>query len=100
MVPNENLMLGYSTGQWDGNTLVVTTSKVIPERLDEEGTPFSDNMVLLERYAPSDDGNRLNYTLLVTDPETFTEPFEVERYWAWRPEIVVGAYDCDRDQRL
>ena len=99
-VPNENLMLGYSTGQWDGNTLVVTTTKVIPERLDPVGTPFSEKMALLERFTPSDDGSRLDYTLLVTDPETFTKPFEVERYWEWRPEIIVGAYDCERDQSL
>lgn len=98
--PSENLLLGYSTGSWDGNTLVVTTSKVIPERLDGPGTPFSEQMVLLERYTPSEDGNRLNYTLRVTDPETFTESFEVERFWDWRPEIIVGPYDCDRNQTL
>ena len=98
--PDEYLLLGYSTGQWDGDTLVVTTSNVIPERLDGSGTPFSKKMELLERYTPSADGNRLNYTLQVTDAETFTESFEVERYWEWRPEIVVGPYDCDRDQEL
>ena len=99
-VPSENLLLGYSTGLWEGNTLVVTTIKVIPERLDASGTPFSEEMTLLERFTPTENGSRLNYTLRVTDPETFTEPFEVERHWEWRPEIIVGAYDCDRDQSL
>ena len=98
--PKENLLLGYSTGRWDGDTLVVMTSSVIPERIDGAGTPFSEEMVLLERYTPSEDGNRLNYTLRVTDAETFTESFEVERFWDWRPEIIVAPYDCDRDQSL
>jgi hypothetical protein len=98
--PEENLLLGYSTGRWEGDTLVVKTTSIIPERLDGSGTPFSEEMLLLERYTPSEGGNRLNYTLRVTDPETFTESFEVERFWDWRPEIIVGAYDCDRDQSL
>jgi hypothetical protein len=98
--PDESLLLGYSTGRWDGNTLVVMTSNVIPERIDGSGTPFSEEMALLERYTPSEDGNRLNYTLRVTDPETFTASFEVERFWDWRPEIIVAPYDCDRNQSL
>jgi len=94
------LMLGYSTGRWDGSVLVVTTTHITPDRFDNTGTPFSPDMLLVERFAPAEDGSRLNYTLNVTDPESFTESFEVERYWEWRPEITIGAYDCDRDQKL
>jgi len=98
--PDEFIMLGYSTGEWDGTSLVVTTTHVTPDRFDNAGTPFSPDMRLVERFSPSDDGGRLEYTLKVTDPKTFTKPLEVERYWEWRPEITVGAYDCDRDQNL
>ena len=98
--PGDFLMLGYSTGAWDGTTLVVTTTHVTPDRFDNLGTPFSSEMRLVERFSPSADGSRLDYTLNVSDPATFTESFEVGRYWQWRPEIAVGAYDCDRDQNL
>jgi len=98
--PGEYLMLGYSTGRWDGSTLIVTTTHITPDRLDNAGTPFGPNMLLVERFAPAENGSRMNYTLTVTDSATFTESFEVERYWEWRPEITVGAYDCDRDQKL
>ena len=98
--PDEFLMLGYSTGEWDGSSLIVTTTKVTPERIDNSGTPFGPNMHLRERFTPSDDGSRLDYALQITDPETFTEVLSVERYWDWRPEITLGAYDCDRDQSL
>ena len=96
----ESKMLGHSTGNWDGSTLVVVTTNVSVDRFDNLGTPFSEDMRLVERFTPSEDGSRLDYTLQVTDPRTFTAPFEVGRYWEWRPEIIVGAYDCDRDQRL
>ena len=99
-VPDALLMLGYSTGHWDGETLVVNTVNVTPERLDNLGTPFSEDMHLLERFTPTADGSRLDYTLTITDPATFTEPFETDRYWEWRPEISVRKYDCDRDQKL
>ncbi|MGI9271556.1 MAG: DUF6152 family protein [Woeseiaceae bacterium] len=98
--PDEFLRFGYSTGEWDETTLVVTTTQVSPDRFDNAGTPFSSEMRLVERFSPSDDGDRLDYTLVVSDPKTFTEPFEVKRYWEWRPEITVGAYDCERDQSL
>ncbi len=96
----ESKMLGHSTGNWDGSTLVVVTTNVSVDRFDNLGTPFSEDMRLVERFTPSEDGSRLDYTLQVTDPRTFTASFEVGRYWEWRPEIIVGAYDCDRDQRL
>lgn len=98
--PDDLLMLGYSSGEWDGDTLVVTTTHVTPDRFDNAGTPFSTAMRLVERFSPNDDGSRLDYTLEITDPETFTETFTVGRYWQWRPEITVGAYDCDRNQDL
>jgi len=98
--PDEFSIFGYSTGRWDGTSLVVETSRVTPERLDNVGTPFSEDMHLVERFTPNDDGSRLDYRLTVTDPNTFTESFEVGRYWIWRPEMQVGAYDCEQDQKL
>jgi len=57
-------------------------------------------MQLVERFTPNNDGSRLDYRLTVTDPNTFAESFEVGRYWIWRPEMQVGAYDCEQDQKL
>lgn len=98
--PDEFSIFGYSTGRWDGKSLIVETSRVTPERFDNVGTPFSGDMRLLERFTPNNDGSRLDYRLTVTDPNTFTEPFEVGRYWIWRPEMQVRAYDCEQDQKL
>ena len=97
-IPDEPSIFGHSTGRWDGDTLVVETTGVALDRFDNAGTPFSEEMHLIERITPSSDGKRLNYKLRVTDPNTFTESIDVERFWNWRPEIQVGAYDCQQDQ--
>lgn len=98
--PSGQTAMGFSTGRWEDSTLVVETTHITPERLDNLGTPFSDELHLLERFTPTADGNRLDYTVTVTDANTFHEPFEQARFWQWRPEIVVGLYDCDEDQKL
>ena len=93
-------LLGYSTGYWAGDSLVVNTINLEPRVLDALGTPISASIRLTEWFTPSDDGNRLDYRLEISDPGTFTETFEVERYWIWRPEITVGRYACAEEQRL
>jgi len=97
--PDEPTTFGYSVGHWEGTTLVVATTRVQSERLDNAGTPFSTDMRLLEHFTASEDGRRLEYGLRIEDPATFTEVIEVGRYWDWRPEIQVGAYECQKDQQ-
>ena len=96
--PTEHSPMGYSTGHWDGETLVVETTNMQAGILDGHGTPHSADTHILERFTPTPDGARLNYGVTVTDPNTFTEPFHVERHWIWRPEIVVGRYACGEEQ--
>jgi hypothetical protein len=92
--------LGYSMGRWAGETLIVETSQLIPDRLDNHGTPFSAELHLTEHYTLSDNGNRLDYVLTMSDAKTLLEPVERPRRWDWRPEIVVSAYNCEQDQQL
>lgn len=98
--PENHTLLGHSAGYWEDETLVVATMNMEANVLDFRGTPFSSAIQLVERFTPSADGRRLDYTLAITDTQTFTEPFEVERFWIWRPEIVVSPYDCGEAQRL
>ncbi len=49
-----------------------------------------------ERFSLNADGSRLEYTLTVTDPTTFTEPAEFTKAWEWRPGEQVKPYDCQR----
>ncbi len=78
--PSELSLLGYSTGRWEGSTLVVETTHIDAPDFDDRGTPQSPNINLVERFTLSADENRLDYRRLISDPETFTHPFELTRY--------------------
>ena len=86
--------LGYSTGRWEGGTLVVTTTNVNWPHFDSVGIPLSDAVELVERFTPSVDGSRLDMTMTVTDPATFTESVEIGKTWLAIPGIQVEPYDC------
>ena len=92
-------LLGRSKGRWDGDTLVVTTSHIDWPYFDSSGVPQGPSSTIVERFTPTSDGTRLNYTLTMTDPATFTEPVELRRSWVWRPSEVVRPYECVETSR-
>jgi hypothetical protein len=47
-----------------------------------------------ERFALAPDGSRLDYTLTITDPGTFTAPVTMESYRVWRPGATIERYAC------
>jgi hypothetical protein len=87
--------LGQSLGRWDGRTLVVTTTRMDWPYFSQSGIPQSDEAALVERFAPTEDGSRLDYTLTVTDPENFTRPVTRHIYWIWVPGIELLPYNCN-----
>jgi hypothetical protein len=72
---------GYSTGKWEGDTLVVNTINLRPETvLDRYGSPHSDAMTITERIRLVDP-TTLEDAHVVNDPKAFTKPWEfVHRY--------------------
>ena len=67
--------LGYSTGRWDGDTLVVDTVGLIDETwLDASGHPHTESLRLTERFRRIDAGH-LEIETTVDDPETYSKPF-------------------------
>lgn len=85
---------GYSVGVWEGDTLVVATSRVDYPYHDDRGTPQSDDSVILERFSVADDGNRLDYSAVITDPRNLAEPMTIDGYWTWVPGEEIKRYDC------
>ncbi len=86
--------LGYSIGHWEGDALVVNTTKINWLHFDTVGIPLSDSVEIVERFVPSEDGSRLDYRMTVMDPATFTEPVVLEKYWLSLPGIRVQPYEC------
>ena len=96
--PGAHSFLGYSTGRWEGNTLVVETINIDAPDFDDRGAPQSRGIALLERFTLAEGHDRLDYSITITDPVTFTQPFELTRYWTWRPEIIRKPWKCEEPQ--
>ncbi len=84
---------GYSTGRWEGNTLVVETTQINWPYFDDIGTPQNEAAEIVERFTLSGDQTRLDQHMTIADPATFTEPATYERYWLALGETV-PPYDC------
>jgi len=90
-------LLGYSTGRWDGENLVVTTNRISWPYFSQLGIPQSAGSEIVEYFIPMADGSRLDYRLAVVDEENFTEPVVLENYWIWVPETQRLPYECAVD---
>jgi hypothetical protein len=86
---------GFSTGRWDGDTLVVETSHIEPGTFMNNGFSHSARIKLSERFRLGPDGNTLWLTQVYEDPETFAGV--AARYMAWtrKPGEFVFPYECD-----
>lgn len=90
-------LLGYSIGRWeDERTLVVTTTKMGWGHFDGLGVPITPDGVAVERFTMSPEGDRLDYSMTVTDPSIFAEPVTLGKHWVYYTDAVVGKYDCLR----
>lgn len=76
--------LGYSTGRWIGETLLVTTT------FAGSNSPIQ----MYELFSLSADHSRLNYTQNLIDPAA--ENFSVinHKWWEYVPGSFVQPYDC------
>ena len=66
--------LGDSLGHWEGDTLVVATSRFNP---NQNFRNSSENVQITERFTRVAE-DTINYSFTVNDPDTFTQPFTAE----------------------
>ena len=66
---------GYSTGRWEGDTLVVDTVSLHPDSFIEGFTPHSEAMTVHERIRFISPGV-LEDRITVNDPKALTKPWE------------------------
>ena len=90
-----NSLLGYSIGHWvDERTLEVTTTNMGWGHLNGQGVPLSTSASTVERFMVSAQGDRLDYSITITDPVNLIEPRTYTRHWVYFPDGLVEAYDC------
>jgi hypothetical protein len=68
----EHTWMGFSTGRWDGDTLVVATSHIKQMWHRRNGIPQSDLVRLTERFTVH--GTVMTYVTITEDPVYLTEP--------------------------
>ena len=69
--------MGWSTGRWDGESLVVdVTANIDQTWLDAAGNHHSDAMKVTERWTASSPDHLL-YEATIEDPKTFTRPWKI-----------------------
>ena len=83
---------GFSTGEWVGTMLKVTTTHLKMAYLERNGVPRSDRATVVEYYLRH--GDILTIMTIVTDPVYLTEPFVRSRNFAAAPNQELNAYPC------
>jgi hypothetical protein len=88
---------GTSTGRFEHGAFVIETTGIAAGRLYGwfGGMPHSGELRAIERYTTSDDGNSLELTLELHDPETLRAPLIVTKRWRRVPGVEILHHGCD-----
>jgi hypothetical protein len=86
---------GFSTGKWEGDVLVVTTTHLKPAYLRRNGLPRSNKATLTEYFYRV--GDHLTWVSHVNDPVYLTEPYIKSRNFYLEPGYLMTLYPCSTD---
>ena len=90
---------GYSTGAWDGDTFVATTTHIRDGQwLDANGTPLSGQARIVERMRRPTFGT-LDVAITIDDPGTFTRPFTVGVRQRLSPDGDLIEFICNDNEK-
>ena len=87
---------GFSTGEWEGNVLKVTTTHIKEDYVRRNGPPQSDRVTMTEYLILRSVGNEdyLSWTKVVYDLDYLTEPLLRTTEYIRRPHAQVPPYPC------
>ena len=89
--------LGFSSGTWENETLVVRTKNLMPSVRGFMGDPISSNAEIVERFEMDEDGI-LNVNMTLYDQENYkTPPVSSVKWKRVKDESVVFPLLCDPD---
>lgn len=91
--------LGYSTGRWEGDTLVVDTRGFNGRAwLDQAGKPTTEALHVIERFRRTDFGH-MEIQITIDDPKAYTEPWMVTAHFRLLPDTELMEYVCHENNR-
>jgi hypothetical protein len=89
----EHTFQGFSTGAWDGNTLVVTTTHLKANYYRRNGVPSSDRRTSIEYWTRHADF--LTVVSVVEDPVYLTQPLVLSQNWFLDPGQQLRVATCE-----
>ncbi|HJT90119.1 MAG TPA: hypothetical protein VJ732_19745 [Bryobacteraceae bacterium] len=90
---------GYSTGQWNGDTLVVRSSGFRDDVwLDVEGSPMTHAARMTERFRRPNFGN-MEIEVTVDDPKAYTRPWTVTIHHRLMLDTELIEFICNENEK-
>lgn len=90
---------GYSTGHWEGDTLVVQSSGFRDLGwLDVEGSPLTEEAHITERYRRPDFGH-LEIQVTIDDPKAYTKPWTVTVHQHIMVDTDIIEFVCQENEK-
>lgn len=90
-------LLGHSVGRVENGVLIVETTRITPDLVsDATQVGHSGELTAVERYAVRDNPRRLEVTVTLTDPVTFTKPLVVTKTWLHTPDVEIVQDTCSQ----
>jgi len=83
---------GFSTGEWNGDILTVTTTHMKEGYVERNGLPRSDLATFRQHFIRY--GDWMTVVNIVYDPVYLTEPFILTSEYEWDPHMVMTPYPC------
>jgi hypothetical protein len=91
---------GYSTGRWEGDTLVVETTGFRDDGwLDIVGTPMTEQAKMTERFRRVSYG-RMEIDITIDDPKAYDKPWTVRHNQVFMPDQEILEFICEENQRF
>jgi hypothetical protein len=88
---------GFSTGEWEGNKLKVTTTHIKMGWIQRNGVPTSDQATMTE-YFIRHENSALTVMTIIEDPIYLDEPMIRTTDWLLDLGLRIGQYPCGPDQ--
>ena len=88
--------LGWSEGQWEGDTLVVRTNDFTQGTIDSGDRPLpfgGPDAEMIERYTLSEDATRLSLQVFRNDPKYYIAPINMRQEFT-RSDRTISTIDC------
>jgi hypothetical protein len=85
--------MGFSTGKFDGDRLIVTTTHLKEGWTRRNGLTRSDKATVTEYFIRH--GDHLTLMIVVSDPAYYTEPVVRTREYEYEVGGDIGPYPCE-----